>query len=220
MRSIGDYGRGANHGVGAPGRDRAGLTAHDSRVLVSRQARDTCHRGHPPAAATPAVSTRSRQPSGRLDSRGLPIRLGLDSSKGACIMNTHQHTPGSKLTVTASLLAVAALAINTWPAMAVARGPNAEGAGTIAAISTSTISMSGTTLIIDGGAANNDIREHYGWPQHIIDTSGVTAGPGCEQVNPTEVYCEDAVNVTYLNVSANLGDGDDKLDAWGCSARR
>ena len=130
-------------------------------------------------------------------------------------MNTHRNAPGGKLIVTASLLAVTALAINVWPAMAVAGGPNDDAAGTIAAVSTSTISMSGTTLIIDGGAADNDIREHSGWPQHIIDTSGVTAGPGCEQVNPTEVYCPDPVNVTYLNVSANLGDGNDKLDAWG-----
>ncbi|MEV8534416.1 hypothetical protein [Streptomyces sp. NPDC051211] len=44
----------------------------------------------------------------------------------------------------------------------------------------------------------------------IVDAAGITAGPGCDQVDATTVRCGAPGQVT--NVVANLGDGTDRLE--------
>jgi hypothetical protein len=120
-------------------------------------------------------------------------------------MKTHQHTPGKTLTVTTSVLAVAALAINSWPAMGVARGANAEGSATITAMGTATARVSGTTLYFTGGSAESDLSVSLTNPAYVTDLSGLTAGPGCTQVDPTQVDCPG-----YNDLVVDLGEGNDR----------
>ncbi|WP_128433146.1 hypothetical protein [Streptomyces cyaneus] len=59
------------------------------------------------------------------------------------------------------------------------------------------------------GAVNNVTARIVDGRLRLTDTSGVTAGPGCIQVSPTEVQCGSLANVVRLSIG--LGDLDDSF---------
>ena len=86
-----------------------------------------------------------------------------------------------------SLLGAVAIGLNGWPAAA--------------RMGTAEIRKEGSTLIIVGGSAANDITVSSTDPGFWTDTSGVTGRTGCTQVNDTQVSCG-----SYGTVRAELGD--------------
>jgi hypothetical protein len=79
----------------------------------------------------------------------------------------------------------------------------------------------GTVTIVAAPGETNDVWIYGELSQYgeISDTAGITAGPGCNAISPTQVECgpeQDGDFVTYGNydaVAADLGDGDDKFSA-------
>ena len=79
----------------------------------------------------------------------------------------------------------------------------------------------GTVTITAAPGETNAVWVYGELSQHgeISDTAGITAGPGCNAVSPTQVQCGPQQNgdaVTYGNydtVVANLGDGNDEFTA-------
>lgn len=96
-----------------------------------------------------------------------------------------------------ALLAAASVAA-LWPAVAHA----------------STASISGGVLQIAGGPESSNIS--FGGnsflQRYIVDTAGITAGPGCTQMDATKVECDNAL---YTQIVAQLGGGDDTFAAGG-----
>lgn len=86
----------------------------------------------------------------------------------------------------------------------------------------STASFSGGTVTITAAPGEaNDVWVYGELSQYgeISDTAGITPGPGCNAVSPTQVECgpeQDGELVSYGNydtVVADLGDGDDEFNA-------
>ncbi|HEV2812023.1 MAG TPA: thrombospondin type 3 repeat-containing protein [Solirubrobacteraceae bacterium] len=86
------------------------------------------------------------------------------------------------------------------------------------AFAAATVSVSGTTLTINGSSGNDTMRVVYspvdrGLDEYgVMDFPGIVAGAGCTQV-AEDVYCG-AAGLTNVNV--NLGDGDDVVLAGSC----
>ncbi|MGZ6705424.1 MAG: calcium-binding protein [Solirubrobacteraceae bacterium] len=79
--------------------------------------------------------------------------------------------------------------------------------------SASDVSLSGSTLVIQGtpgpdhiSFGGNSLLEKY-----VVDTAGITAGAGCRQIDATEAECPSFESglAPYTQVVAHLGEGDD-----------
>lgn len=79
-----------------------------------------------------------------------------------------------------------------------------------------TVSMSGTTLVAQGGLEVNDITIGVTLPS-ISDPGGIVAGAGCEQTGPDSAVCGD---YRWDVLEAHLGDGADRVTGGALSPRR
>ncbi len=113
----------------------------------------------------------------------------------------------SRTKTSLGLRLAAAVVLLALPSLAFAASASAQ----------SSASMSGTTVQLVADSANSNIAfgGHSGLQQYITDATGILAGEGCDQVDPTKVRCPSsgASFDNYAALVAHLGAGDDTVMA-------